>query len=148
MGKPDKSNPLTIKKYEIEKWESEGYIEYLGYRNDLNKIIPKAHIIVLPSYYPEGLPKVLLEAAACSCAVITTNHPGCRDAIIPNETGLLVKPRDIDSLKDSIISLLCDRDWIKSMGKSGRRLAEEKFSVKKVIDIHLDLYHFYKMDKN
>ena len=78
VGKPDKSNPLTIKKHEIEKWESEGYIEYLGYRNDLNKIIPKAHIIVLPSYYPEGLPKILCEAAACGRPVITTDFPYAR----------------------------------------------------------------------
>lgn len=123
-------------------------VEYVGNRNDLNSVLAESDIFVLPSYYPEGVPKVLLEAAACSCAVITTNHPGCRDAIIPEKTGLLVKPRDIISLKDSLIKLLCDRDLIKSMGKSGRKLAEKKFSVNKVIDIHYDLYNSLKMDKN
>ena len=69
----------------------QGFIEYLGFRDDLHKIIPKSHIVVLPSYYPEGLPKILCEAAACGRPVITTDKPGCRDAIENGITGILIQ---------------------------------------------------------
>lgn len=147
-GPIDSQSPKALTLEQVTTLCKLNDVEYIGNRNDLNSVLAESDIFVLPSYYPEGVPKVLLEAAACGCAVITTNHPGCRDAIIPEETGLLVRSRDIISLKDGLTSLLCNRDLIKSMGKSGRRLAEKKFSVNNVIDIHYDLYHSFKMDKN
>ena len=94
VGEPDIYNPSAISKREINNWVSKGYIEYLGYRDDMHKIIPKSHVVVLPSYYPEGLPKILCEAAACGRAIITTNTPGCQDAVKNGVTGLLINPRD------------------------------------------------------
>lgn len=115
-------------------------ISYLGNRDDLAQILSDTDIFILPSYYAEGMPKVLLEAAACSCAVITTNHPGCRDSIIPGKTGLLVEPKNTSALVSSILNLLSDPRLIKAMGRQGRELAEEKFCISKVINIHYDLY--------
>lgn len=140
VGKPDKSNPLTIKKYEIEKWESEGYIEYLGYRNDLNKIIPKAHIIVLPSYYPEGLPKILCEAAACGRPVITTDEPGCKDAIKNGETGILIRRKDSKNLANAIIKIIKNKKLLNDMSIAARARAEKLFDIKSVVKTHIDIY--------
>ena len=98
VGKPDKSNPLAIKSNEINQWIEDGLIEYLGFQNKMNEIIPKSHIVVLPSYYPEGLPKIICEAAACGRAVITTNQPGCKDAIEEGETGILIETRQSKQL--------------------------------------------------
>ncbi len=122
-------------------------VEYIGNRNDLPSILAKTHIFVLPSYYSEGIPKVLLEAAASGCAIVTTDHPGCRDAIIPKETGLLVKPKDEDSLVQQLTYLISKPHLIESMGASGRVLAKKNFSVRKVIDIHFSIYKMFSIDK-
>ena len=124
----------------IEMCESNN-VEFLGNRSDLPLILSQAHIFVLPSYYAEGLPKVLLEAAASSCAVITTDHPGCRDAILHGKTGLAIKPKDVSSLVSGLEQLLSNLDLIKSMGRAGRELAVERFSVDIVIDVHYSLYN-------
>ena len=96
--------------------------------------------MILPSYYGEGLPKILIEAAACARPVITTNHPGCRDAIIPEETGILVPIKDVNALVQSIKNLLGSKDRIIEMGKKARLLAENKFDINEVIRIHLSIY--------
>ncbi|KAB2855912.1 MAG: glycosyltransferase family 4 protein, partial [Bauldia sp.] len=97
-------------------------------------------VVALPSYYGEGVPKVLLEAAACGRAVVTTDHPGCRDAIEPGVTGLLVPVRDADSLAQAIASLLLDPDRRQAMGAAGRRLAVREFGIAGVTDQHLRIY--------
>ena len=109
-GKPDKANPLAISENDIYEWVENGYIEYLGQRDDMHKIIPKSHILVLPSYYPEGLPKIVCEAAACGRAVITTNQPGCRDSIEEGITGLLINPRSSLELSEAISSLIKNKN--------------------------------------
>tara|TARA_Y100000768_G_scaffold246460_1_gene186959 strand:- start:1775 stop:2902 length:1128 start_codon:yes stop_codon:yes gene_type:complete len=121
-------------------------VEFLGNRSDIKYILSNTHIFVLPSYYAEGIPKVLLEAAASGCAVITTNHPGCRNAIVPGETGILVAPKNISALVNALIYLISDEELIESMGRAGRQLAERRFCVNKVIDIHYSLYNSPKKD--
>ena len=96
--------------------------------------------MVLPSYYGEGLPKILIEAAACGRAIITTDHPGCRDAIIANKTGLLIPVKDSKSLAKAIRKLLSSRDLIIRMGRNGRVLAEENYDINDVINTHLLIY--------
>ena len=117
-------------------------VEYLGNRNDLNTLLPLASIFVLPSYYAEGMPKVLLEAASCGIPVITTNHPGCRDAIINNKTGILIESRNSKSIELAILKLLNDTDLMIKMGKAGRKLAEKNYDERKVIDLHYHLYRY------
>jgi glycosyltransferase involved in cell wall biosynthesis len=94
---------------------------------------------VLPSYR-EGLPKALQEAAACGRAVITTDVPGCRDAIESRVTGLLVPPRNVSHLAEAIELLLNNPNRCKSMGLSGRRLAEEKFDLRVIVEKHVEIY--------
>jgi glycosyltransferase involved in cell wall biosynthesis len=94
-------------------------------------------MVVLPSYYGEGLPKVLMEAAASGRAVVTTDHPGCRDAIIPGRTGLLVPLCDPEKLADAMEHLVESPDERKVMGLEGRKLAEKEFSVDTVVWQHM-----------
>lgn len=87
VGTVDLANPASLAQPEVDSWVKEGVVDWWGHRSDMPKVLSSAHIVVLPSYR-EGMPKVLLEAAACGRAVITTDVPGCRDAIDPGVTGL------------------------------------------------------------
>ena len=82
----------------------------------------------------------MVEAAACGRAVITTNHPGCKEAIIPNLTGLLVPPRDPVALADAIYELIKYPERRKRMGLAGRILAEDKFKIERIVKQHIDIY--------
>lgn len=139
VGDLDLGNPATITVDELEAWRQEGFIELLGFRKDIAKLFGDAHIVTLPSYR-EGLPKVLVEAAACGRAVVTTNVPGCRDAIEPGITGLLVPVRNAPALADAIETLLNDSELRQQMGHAGRMLAESEFSIDKIVKQHLDIY--------
>lgn len=145
-GRIDSDSPGSLTEEQVIEICKSAKVQFLGNRRDLQEILAKTHIFVLPSYYAEGIPKVLLEAAASGCAVITTEHPGCRDAIVPGETGMLVVPKDIPSLINTLASLLSDQDLIDSMCKAGRQLAEQRFSVTKVVDIHYSLYQTFRKD--
>ena len=90
----------------------------------------------MPSFYGEGLPKVLIEATACGRAVITTDHPGCRDAV-EFDTGILVSIKDQVALVEAIQDLIQDSKKRQRMGEAGRSLAEQEFSVEKVVANHI-----------
>ena len=89
---------------------------------------------------PIGLPKTLIEASACGRPVVTTDVPGCRDAIIPDVTGLLVQAKDITGLVEAIENLLNNKQRRLSFGNAGRKLAEEHFDINGVVDKHLSIY--------
>ncbi|MFN8875882.1 MAG: glycosyltransferase, partial [Gemmatimonadota bacterium] len=96
-------------------------------------------VVCLPSYR-EGLPKALLEAAASGRAVVTTDVPGCRDAIEPGVTGLLVPARTVQPLAEALGSLLTDPARCAAMGAAGRQLAERVFGVERVVEATLAIY--------
>lgn len=138
-GRLDPGNPTAINESELQRWVKAGVIEYLGYRQDIPFLFSQVNLIVLPSY-GEGLPRVLVEAAACGRATITTDAPGCRAAIIPGKTGLLIKPKDSLALAEAIHSLLENPLLRNAMGASGRQLAVKEFNIKKIIQEHLHVY--------
>lgn len=140
VGSQDPGNPATVTDRELETWRREGIVELLGYRPDIAKLFSKSNIVVLPSYYGEGLPKVLIEAAASGRAIVTTDHPGCRDAIEPDKTGLLVPVRDCVALADAIERLIKDKELRQQMGKAGRELAVREFSIDRVVEAHMNVY--------
>jgi glycosyltransferase involved in cell wall biosynthesis len=140
VGDPDPGNPASVDEASLSAWRSEGTVELLGHRNDIARVFAQSSIVVLPSYYGEGVPKVLLEAAACGRAVVTTDMPGCRDAIEAGVTGLVVPPRDSVALADAVQRLLDDGELRARMGCAGRQLAEREFSIEYVIAAHLALY--------
>ena len=140
VGNIDLSSPDSISQKEIIHWEMEGFVELWGYKNNMYDVIPLASVVVLPSYYGEGLPKILIEAAACGRAVVTTDHPGCRDAIVNNKTGLLVPVKDVDAIVKAVKSLIKDSHYCENMGLMGRKLAEEKFDIRQVVKRHMGIY--------
>ena len=139
VGLPDAENPETVSEDFIASCVREGVVKHWGHRDDMPEVLAQSALVVLPSWR-EGMPKVLLEAAATGRAVITADTPGCRDAIIPGVTGLLVPPRDAGALADAIEQLLGDRERLQAMGKAGRELAEREFDVRGVVDRHLEIY--------
>lgn len=140
IGSPDSGNPNSVTQQQMDCWANDSCVSLLGYRNDIAEQYSAANIVCLPSYYGEGLPKSLVEAAACGRAVITTDHPGCRDAIVPDTTGLLVPVKDTASLADAIQRLIEDSVLRNQMGKAGRELAEEVFAIEKIVEQHMDIY--------
>ena len=147
VGEPDLANPGSLRPEELAQWAEDGVVELWGHRTDMPQVMAAAHVVVLPSYYGEGLPKVLIEAAACGRAVVTTDHPGCRDAIVRDVTGILVPPRDAVALANAIEELLIDPVRCANMGQAGRELAESAFDVRQVVAAHLQIYEEL-MDKS
>jgi glycosyltransferase involved in cell wall biosynthesis len=139
VGSIDSANPASLTEVELEQWQKEGVVELWGHHSDMPSVINSAHLVVLPSYR-EGLPKVLLEAAACGRAVVTTDVPGCRDAIDSNVTGILVPVRNAIALAIAIKSLINDTERCQTMGIAGRELAEKAFDVRQVVNTHLKIY--------
>ncbi|MBN1397042.1 MAG: glycosyltransferase family 4 protein [Bacteroidetes bacterium] len=131
VGRFDEGNPTCIKKELIEKCVSDGFIEYLGVVDDIRPIIEKADAIVLPSYR-EGIPRSLLEGMSMGKPVIATDVPGCRDTVLHNENGLLVPARDIEALVQAMEFMILHPERRIEMGKIGRKLAVEKFDIKRV----------------
>lgn len=139
IGDSDESNPAFIDKALLAQWRKEGNVELLGFRDDIEQLIGQSNLVVLPSYR-EGLPKILIEAAACGRAVITTDVPGCRDAIEPNQTGLLVSVKDANALALAMKQLIEDSDYRQQLGKAGRALAEREFAIEHIVAAHLEVY--------
>lgn len=140
VGSPDLDNPNTIKQTEIDTWVKNGIVTYLGHRKDISNIFSDSNIVCLPSFYGEGVPKVLIEAAACGRAIVTTDNPGCKDAVIEGETGLIVQVRDAKTLA-AALKLLIEQPKLRvSMGGKARALAEKEFDVNSVVSKHLIIY--------
>ncbi|OIN07768.1 glycosyltransferase family 4 protein [Oceanisphaera psychrotolerans] len=139
IGSPDPGNPTSVNQQELDQWAAEGQVEFLGYRKDIAEQYAAANIVCLPSYR-EGLPKSLVEAAASGRIVVTTDVPGCRDAIIPDKTGLLVPVKNAVALADVIETLIDSPDLRKRMGQAGRALAEDAFAIEKIVEQHMDIY--------
>jgi len=140
VGDLDPGNPGTITEQELMQWREEGHIRVMGFRSDIAQQYAESHIVCLPSYYGEGLPKSLIEAAACGRAVVTTDMPGCRDAIVPGTTGMIVPPADAVSLANAIQTLIENEEVRKAMGVAARQLAEKEYAIEKIVDQHMVIY--------
>lgn len=136
-GPIDTSRSHAITHAEVLTWEKYGLIEYFGSQDDILPLMQSVDCVVLPSFYPEGTPRVLLEALACGKIVITTDTPGCRDAVDGN--GFLVSPDNVDELVDAINSFLdlVSEDFL-SLSSSSRKLAESKFDERLAIEPYLE----------
>ena len=139
-GDLDPDNPTSLNNQDLQNIIEEKVVEVLGYQKDIPALYARSHIICLPSFYGEGLPKALIEAAAASRAVVTTDIPGCRDAIILNKTGLLVPAKDPQKLADALQWLIENPKERYEMGKAGRKFAEKEFPIEKIVQNHLNIY--------
>lgn len=139
VGRCDEHNPAAIEPTQIRRWVQEGLVEWWEHRDEMSSTLTSAAIVVLPSYR-EGLPKVLLEAAACGKPLIATDVPGCRDIVTDGVNGLLVPVRDPAALATAIDTLLRDSSLRAAMGAAGREVVIRAFSVEKVAGQVVDLY--------
>jgi glycosyltransferase involved in cell wall biosynthesis len=139
VGDLDLKNPTGLNIEDLNNLKKEGIVEVLGYQKDIIRVYAQSHIVCLPSYR-EGLPKALIEASAASRAIVTTDVPGCRDAIISNKTGLLVPVKDPQKLAGALQWLIENPQKRVAMGKAGRELAEKEFRIEKIVREHLDIY--------
>jgi glycosyltransferase involved in cell wall biosynthesis len=140
VGGPDEGNPTSIPREQLQAWVDEGVVEWWGHRTDMPDALAAASVVVLPSYYREGLPKVLLEAAAAAKPMIATDIPGCREVVRPGENGCLVPPRDAAALADAAESLLADPEMRRRYGQAARRLVVAEFADRHVYEATLATY--------
>lgn len=126
-GEPDPANPASIPAKEIDSWRARSDLVLLGYVADIRQVWAAAHIAVLPSRR-EGLPKSLLEAAACGRPLVASDVPGCREIVRPGVNGLLVPPDDAAALAGGIERLAADIDLRREFSIAGRKLVEEEYS--------------------
>ena len=139
VGRCDEHNPAAIEPTQLRQWVEEGVVEWWEHRDEMSQTLASAAIVVLPSYR-EGLPKVLLEAAACGKPLIATDVPGCRDIVTHGVNGLLVPARDSAALAAAIDTLLRDSSRRATMGVAGREAVTRMFSVEKIAGQVVDLY--------
>ena len=139
-GDLDEGNPESININELQSWKVLPNVRVIGFHKNIAGLYAESNIACLPSYR-EGLPKSLVEAAACGRAVVTTDVPGCRDAIEANETGLLVPIKNAKALAEAIKYLAKKPNLRKRMGAAGRALAEKNFVIEKIVDEHMKVYH-------
>ena len=145
-GDLDKQNPSGLKANDLQKIIEEKIVNFIGFQEDIPSLYSKSHIICLPSYR-EGLPKALLEAAAARRPIVTTNVPGCRDAVISDKSGILVPIKDSLSLANALQELIIDASKRKEMGKTGRELAEKEFKLENVVDKHIKIYKYLLVNR-
>ncbi|HLO74956.1 MAG TPA: glycosyltransferase family 4 protein [Magnetospirillum sp.] len=138
-GDGDPANPRNIPRDQLEAWAAEGVVEWWGHQADMRAVWARAHIAVLPSYR-EGLPKALLEAAACGRPLITTDVPGCRELVEHDANGLLVPDRAAAPLADAIERLARSADDRRRLGAEARRRLETRFSARVVNAAILETY--------
>jgi glycosyltransferase involved in cell wall biosynthesis len=140
VGEGDPGNPASVPADQLRQWESEGVVELFGWHDDMGKIFAQSHIVCLPSHGGEGVPRSLLEAAACGKPIVATDVPGCRDIVHDGKNGLLVPPRQVAPLAEALDRLIRDAELRCSMGARGRERALAEFSVDIVADQTLQLY--------
>jgi glycosyltransferase involved in cell wall biosynthesis len=135
----DVDNPSAVPRSAVEDWEREGVIRFLGSFDDMVPVYAQADCVVLPSYYREGVPRSLLEAASMGKPVITTDSVGCRDTVEDGVTGLLVRPRDADHLAEMFGLMLARSDADAArMSLQARQRALRQFDEQFVLDAYAD----------
>ena len=140
VGTPDDGNPTSVSSQQVQSWVSAGIVEWWGYREDIADVLACSHIAVLPTNYGEGIPKTLLEAAACGRPIVATDVPGCREVVRHDGNGLLVPVRDARALADAIRALASDPARRAAMGAEGRRRAETEFASERINEETLRVY--------
>ena len=147
VGPSDPDNPNSVPLQQLQAWKKENIVEWWGNQDDMPTVLSTSHLVALPSFYREGMPKSLLEAAASGRAIITTDSTGCRDVIEHGISGLIIPPKNATALADAIRELLLDPARLKRMGQQARLKAEAEFSIETVIQQHMDIYQMLCANK-
>jgi glycosyltransferase involved in cell wall biosynthesis len=125
-------SPSGLTASDIQSWVDNGAIEFIGPLDDVRPALVQSSVFVLPSYYREGTPRAILEAMASGRPVITTDAPGCRETVVDGRNGFLVPARDIEALVAAMRYFVEQPDKVAVMGAESRRLAIDKYDVRKV----------------
>lgn len=126
---PMDANPTAVTPSELEAWQREGVVEYLGETTDVRPFLRDASVFVLPSYYREGTPRTALEALATGRPIVTTDSPGCRETVEDGVNGFLVEPRSSQALQRAMARFLEAPGLVESMGTASLNLARCKYDV-------------------
>ena len=134
IGPAGISNRTAIPAREVAAWQEEGVVEYLGEQADVRPWLQEAHVLVLPSYR-EGMPRTVLEAAAMGRPAIVSDVPGCREAVLPGETGWMCAVRDAADLARAMeVCLELPADALEAVGRAARRRVESEFDERIVVE--------------
>ncbi len=144
-GKPDPENPDSVSMSQLDEWNNSGFVSYIGQQNNMPELLSEIDIVCLPTYYGEGVPKILIEAASCAIPLITTDIAGCKEIVEHGINGYLVPVSDSAAIAKMIEILILDVGLSKKMGSEGRRIVKEGFSMDivntKTINIYNNLLH-------
>jgi glycosyltransferase involved in cell wall biosynthesis len=139
-GDSDPSSPSAIPRQQLLNWQISGAVEWWGHQQEMSEIFRQANVVCLPSQGGEGVPKVLIEAAASGRAIVATDVPGCRNVVRQGVNGLLVPPKDVPAFAKAIEDLLKNPVMRLQMANCGREIAVSEFSEDVVINQTLALY--------
>lgn len=139
VGESDRGNPAAIPDAQLQSWHRTGPVEWWGHKEDMAETWKQATIACLPTYYGEGVPKALLEAAACGLPIVTTDVPGCREIVQNDVNGALVPIKDVGALTEALKKLILDKDLCRRMGEASRDRAAA-FAVEGVVEQTMALY--------
>jgi glycosyltransferase involved in cell wall biosynthesis len=148
VGDNDDENPASVPSSQLHTWEKEGVIEWWGWKEEMDQVYAQAAIVCLPSYYREGVPKALIEAAACGRPLVTTDMPGCREIVRDGENGLLFPVRDTGALAKALLDLVQHPAMRSKMGIASRTIAEKEFSMELVISQTLAFYQSCRNERH
>ncbi|MFI5057715.1 MAG: glycosyltransferase family 4 protein [Candidatus Acidiferrales bacterium] len=140
VGDTDPSSPSSVPRQQLLEWQSSGSIEWWGHQTDMPRIFEQASLVCLPSHGGEGVPTVLMEAAASGRAIVTTDVPGCRDIVRNGVNGRIVPPGDAVALAEAIEELLKNSAMRQEMARRGREIAVNEFSQEMIAEQTLALY--------
>ena len=134
-------NPESLTARDIEKIKRSGLVKYLGHVEDMPTLLNNCDIVVSPTYYPEGTPRILIEAAATEKPVIATDIPASEGLVRHGVNGLKIPVKDAQALADAIETLVRQPELWKRFGKNGRAIVLNGFSDSTVLSKTLDVYH-------
>ena len=138
IGTAVTEGPLALPLERIH--QSAADVQYLGNRSDVHDLLSISDLCVLPSYFREGVPRIMIEAGAMGLPLVTTDCPGCRETVKDGWNGLLVPPGDWRTLADSILQLLGSADLRATMGRRSQAYVRERFELDTVATAYADIY--------
>lgn len=139
-GAPDPGNPDTLSDSDVCDLSESTVVRYVGHVSDVRALLDRSHVVVLPTTYGEGVPRILVEGASCGLPLIASNASGCREIVKPGVNGYLVTAGDLGELVDALKRLLSDSSLRARMGSASRRIAEDAYSEELVNAATLDVY--------
>lgn len=141
VGGTDTASRGAVPESQLKEWHNKGVVEWWGYCANMEEILNQAHVVCLPTCYREGVPRVLIEAAACGRPLVATDTPGCRDIVHDKENGFLVQCHDVSALASALKRLILDGNLRRKFGRESRRIAEADYTREIVIEHTLDVYN-------